>query len=169
MFKFKINVFPAFVLSLAIVFGCSYGGEDLDNLTYDPHHTFINVKINGEQVDFDFINAETREHGEISRLSVINKENTQYIELMWELKEDHKHFDFGAFPEVHYVYFEEGVKYEFIQSTENDMHNINLYHDDKMVLHFKGEVKLTPKNAAAKATQKEGLTIFLDLQKGYDG
>jgi hypothetical protein len=141
----------------------------LDNLTYNPHHTTIFVKIDGEEAKFSQINSETRDHGEISRLSVINSDNTRYIELMWKMKEDHKHFDFGLFPEVHYVFFKGEEKLEYIQSPDNDMHNINLYHDDKRVLHFKGEIELIPLNDAAKKINNNPINLYLDLQKGYDG
>lgn len=157
-------------LSIWMIGSCSYSAvEDLDDLTYDPHHTSISVKIDGKEEQFSNINSETRDHGEISRLSVINSNNTRYIELMWKMKEDHKHFDFGSFPEVHYVYFKGKEKFEYIQAPNSDMHNINLYHDDKRVLHFKGEITVIPLNEAAKKEHSEPIKIFLDLQKGYDG
>jgi len=169
MLKFKNFLLFSLLLLPGTFISCSYGGgEDLDNLTYDPHYSFIHIKISGEETNFTRINSETRDHGEISRLSVINEGNTQYIELMWKLKEDHKHFDFGSFPEVHYVYFDEGVKYEFKEAPTNDMHDINLYHDDKKVLHFRGDIVMIPENAAAKANRKDGFVISLDLQKGYE-
>lgn len=168
MLKFKnFLILILFFLTAAFV-RCSYDGEDLDHLTYNPHHTSILVEVDNEPIDFTIIKSETRGQGEQSRLSVINNDNTQYLELLWKLKEDHKHFDFGSFPEVHYVYFDEGVKYEFKEAPTNDMHDINLYHDDKKVLHFRGDIVMIPENAAAKANRKDGFVISLDLQKGYE-
>jgi hypothetical protein len=160
-------------ISLAIcclLFSACYS-DNLDHLTYDPHHTEIAITIDGDLLDFSLIKSEMRERdgNKISRMVVFNLDNTRYLEFIWKMKEDNKHFDFGAFPEVHYVYFKEGQKYEFEQAIDNSMKKINLYHDDTKVLHLKGDVRLIPLNDAAKSLAQDVLNVVLDLQKGYDG
>ena len=158
------------VVICCLLFSACYS-DNLDHLTYDPHHTEIAITIDDDLLDFSLIKSEmrVRDGNKISRLVVFNKDNTRYLEFIWEMKEDNKHFDFGTFPEVHYVYFNEGKKYEFEHATNNSMENINLYHDDTKVLRLKGDVQLVPLNDAAKIVAQEGLHVVLDLQKGYDG